>query len=92
MAALIPPITCNLAPGVAVPTPTLPSLKIVKAGGVVVAVPSTVVVGKKRLPPAFLMVQWDEVREPSERESWGSVDEASCNSHLGVVVPRPRKE
>ena len=35
-------------------------------------------------------VQCADVCEPSESANWGPVDDAICNCHCGVVVPRPK--
>lgn len=47
------------------------------------------VVPTMREPSRFWKYQWLSVIFPSERTSWGAVDEASCTSHRGVVVPIP---
>jgi hypothetical protein len=59
----------------------------------VVAVPATVVVERKRSPPAFLNVHW-RIPAESDRASCGTVDVARVNCDIpfryGDVVPTPR--
>ena len=68
--------------------PTLPLFNIVTALVVVVAVPSTEVVAKYKLPPAFLNAHCDRPA-PADNANCGAVAEVGFNNHCGVVVPMP---
>ena len=83
------PLIARSEPGVEVPMPTLPLISIVSAVAEEVAKVAGEEVARYRRPPAFLNVQWLEEAEPSERASWGALEEASWRRKRGVVVPMP---
>ena len=47
-----------------------------------------VVVDRANVPPAFLKVNWESPAVPSDRASWGAVDEERVRGNMReVVVP-----